>query len=71
MQGVEGFKVIKSVNGVKYENVFYYIKDVLGYIRNILDKHNQLVVSYYYNAWGEVFPQFHETSLMIEVTIKV
>ena len=48
MQGVEGFKVIKSVNGVKYENVFYYIKDVLVDIHNIVDKDKQLVVSYYY-----------------------
>ena len=31
----------------------------------MVDKDGLLVVSYYYNAWGEVFPQFHEYDTII------
>ena len=57
-KGVEGFKVIMEEYGEKFENSFYYIKDVMGNVRNIVDKDQQLVVSYYYNSWGEIFPQY-------------
>ena len=31
---------------------FYYIKDLQGNVCNIVDKDSNLVVSYYYDAWG-------------------
>lgn len=43
----------------KEEHSFYYIKDILGNIRQIVDKDGSLVVSYYYDAWGNIYPQYH------------
>ena len=31
---------------------FYYIKDVLGNITEIVDSNGTVVVKYYYDAWG-------------------
>ncbi len=59
-QGVAGFKLIKSYYHNPHDYSFYYIKDILGNIRHIVDKNQQLVVSYYYDGWGQIYPQYHD-----------
>ena len=58
MNDMIGFTLPYTENGVTKQFPFYYIKDAQGNICYIVDKFGKLVVSYNYDAWGNVVNKF-------------
>ena len=58
MNELIGFTLPYTENGVTKQFPFYYIKDAQGNICYIVDKFGKLVVSYNYDAWGNVVSKF-------------
>lgn len=41
------------------DNIYFYIKNVQGDVTNIVDEQGNVLVDYYYNAWGVTYSSSH------------
>lgn len=53
-----GFTIPYVENGVTKQFPFYYVKDAQGNVCYIVDKYGTLVVSYNYDAWGNIVSKY-------------
>jgi len=58
MNDLIGFTIPYVENGVTKQFAFYYIKDAQGNICYIVDNKGNLVVSYNYDAWGNIVSKY-------------